>query len=71
MVTMTRLRTCVLLLVSLKPGAGLDIVQHSGDLVIVKEGEDLDLFCDTSSPYQWCMWTHNGSGFWSDLLYIE
>ena len=73
MVTMTRLQTGVLLLASLtlKPGDGLDIVQHSGDLVIVKEGEDLDLYCETSSPYQWCMWTHNGSGFWSDLLYIE
>ena len=65
MVTMTRPQTGVLLLafLTLKPGDGLDIVQHSGDLVIVKEGEDLDLYCDTSSPYQWCMWTHNGSGF--------
>ena len=62
MVIMTQMQTSVLLLTSLTLhyGDGLDIVHHSGDLVIVKEGEDLDLFCDTSSPYQWCMWTHNG-----------
>ena len=38
----------------------LDIVHHSEDLIIVKEGKDLDLFCDSSSPYQWCFWSHNG-----------
>ena len=38
----------------------LEIVRHSEELVIVKEGGQLELFCDTSSPYQWCMWSHNG-----------
>ena len=59
---MTRMHTHILLIViiALKFGAGLDIVKHSEDLLIVKEGEDLELYCDSSSPYQWCMWTHNG-----------
>merc|ERR1711884_641130 len=30
-------------------------------ILLVKEGGQLELFCDTSSPYQWCMWSHNGS----------
>ena len=38
----------------------LEIVRHSEELVIVKEGGQLKIFCDTSSPYQWCMWSHNG-----------
>ena len=43
-----------------KAVVSLEIVRHSGELVIVKEGGQLELFCDTSSPYQWCMWSHNG-----------
>ena len=62
-VIMTRMETDVLLLSTLTLSLGLDIVRHSSDLVIVKEGEELDLYCDSSSPYQWCMWTHNGSVF--------
>ena len=67
-VIMKRIETCVPLVATLTLGlgVGLDIVKHSGDLVIVKEGEDLDLYCESSSPYQWCMWTHNGCCvFWS------
>ena len=64
---MTLTESRVLLLVTLS--LGLDIVKHSSDLVIVKEGGDLDLYCDSSSPYQWCMWTHNGSVFWSELIF--
>ena len=43
-----------------KAVVSLEIVRHSEELVIVKEGGQLELFCDTSSPYQWCMWSHNG-----------
>ena len=68
-VIMTRVETDVLLLSTLTLSLGLDIVRHSSDLVIVKEGGDLDLYCDSSSPYQWCMWTHNGSVFWSELMF--
>ena len=64
---MTLTETCVLLFVTMS--LGLDIVTHSSDLVIVKEGGDLDLYCDSSSPYQWCMWTLNGSVFWSELIF--
>ena len=43
-----------------KAVVSLEIVRHSEELVIVKEGGQLELFCDTLSPYQWCMWSHNG-----------
>ena len=31
------------------------------DQVVVREGETLDLFCESSSPYQWCYWAHNST----------
>ena len=54
------LTSSVFSILLVRPVVSLEIVRHSEELVIVKEGGQLELFCDTSSPYQWCMWSHNG-----------
>ena len=54
------LTSSVFSILLVKAVVSLEIVRHSEELVIVKEGGQLELFCDTSSPYQWCMWSHNG-----------
>ena len=37
----------------------LKITHHSEELIIVKERDPLTLLCQSSTPYQWCMWSHN------------
>jgi len=39
----------------------VQIIASSGPDVVVREGETLDLFCESSSPYQWCYWAHNST----------
>ena len=41
----------------------LEIVSSSPSMVVVREGEELDLFCESSTPYQWCYWAHNTSEY--------
>ena len=41
----------------------VEIVSSSTSMVVVKEGEELDLFCESSTPYQWCYWAHNSSEY--------
>jgi len=43
------------------PVQSVQIISSSGPDVVVKEGEALDLFCESSSPYQWCYWAHNST----------
>ena len=37
----------------------VEIVSSSSSMVVVREGEEMDLFCESSTPYQWCYWAHN------------
>ena len=37
---------------------GLQIESFSGELLVTRRGEELELFCESSSPYQWCYWAH-------------
>ena len=41
----------------------VEIVSSSPSMVVVREGEELDLFCESSTPYQWCYWAHNTSEY--------
>ena len=41
----------------------VEIVSTSPSFQTVRQGEELDLFCESSSPYQWCYWAHNSSEF--------
>ena len=41
----------------------LKIVSSSTSMVVVREGEELDLFCESSTPYQWGYWAHNTSEY--------
>jgi len=47
----------VLLLVSTSCIA-LEIDSYSGDLPVARRGEEVELFCESSTPYQWCYWAH-------------
>ena len=35
------------------------IVSKSPSMLMVREGEQLDLFCESITPYRWCYWAHN------------
>ena len=41
----------------------LTIISSSPSVTLVKESENLDLFCESSEPYQWCYWAHNTSEY--------
>ena len=41
----------------------VDIVSSSAPMMVVREGEELDLFCESATPYQWCYWAHNTSEY--------
>ena len=41
----------------------VEIVSSSPSKVVVREGEELDLFCESSTPYQWCYWAHNNTEY--------
>eukprot|EP00091_Calanus_sinicus_P005305 TRINITY_DN15749_c0_g1_i1.p1 TRINITY_DN15749_c0_g1~~TRINITY_DN15749_c0_g1_i1.p1 ORF type:complete len:221 (-),score=43.34 TRINITY_DN15749_c0_g1_i1:1393-2007(-) len=41
----------------------LEIETFSGELIVARRGEELELFCESSSPYQWCYWAHGEQEF--------
>ena len=41
----------------------VEIISSSPSMVVVREGEKLDLFCESSTPYQWCYWAHNSTEY--------
>ena len=41
----------------------VEIISSSPSMVVVREGEELDLFCESSTPYQWCYWAHNSTEY--------
>ena len=48
------------------PGAGasgVEIVSTSAAQQEVRAGEELDLYCESATPYQWCYWAHGGAEY--------
>ena len=37
----------------------VEIVSSNPSMVVAREGEELEIFCESSTPYQWCYWAHN------------
>merc|ERR1719320_1983041 len=48
----------LLMMMIVTPCIALEIESYSGDLMVGRVGEDLELFCESSDPYQWCYWAH-------------